>query len=107
MSSGHVPIRTCLGCRQRRSKQELLRVAAGPSGLEARAQGGRGWYVCRDASCLAKTLKRKDIGSLIGGPVTDEKLQAMVIGLLGENALDDTHPERGIGRRRSGGGVVG
>jgi hypothetical protein len=52
-------------------------------------------------------LKRKDIGSLIGGPVADEKLRAMVNGLLGENALDDTHPERGIGRRRSGGGVVG
>ena len=107
MSSGHIPIRTCLGCRQRRPKQELLRVDPGPEGLKARAQGGRGRYTCRDASCLAKTLKRKDIGSLIGGPITDEKLQAMVISLLGENALDDTHPEHGIGRRRSGGGVVG
>ncbi len=107
MSGGHIPIRTCLGCRQRKPKQELLRVAAGPAGLEARAQGGRGRYVCRDASCLMKILKRKDIGSLIGGPVTDEKLQVMVSGLLGENALDDTHPERGIRRGRSGGGVVG
>jgi len=107
MSGGHIPIRTCLGCRQRKPKQELLRVAAGPAGLETHPHGGRGRYVCRDASCLAKTLKRKDIGSLIGGPVTDEKLQVMVSGLLGENALDDTHPERGIRMRRSGGGVVG
>ena len=84
-----------------------MRVATGPAGLEACAQGGRGRYVCRDASCVMKTLKRKDIGSLIGGPVTDEKLQVVVSGLLGENALDDTHPERGIRSRRSGGGVVG
>jgi predicted RNA-binding protein YlxR (DUF448 family) len=107
MRGSHIPIRTCLGCRQRKPKQDLLRIAAGPAGLEACAQGGRGRYVCRDASCLARTLKRKDIGSLIGGPITDEKLQAMVSGLLGENSLDDTHPERGIGRKRSGGGVVG
>jgi predicted RNA-binding protein YlxR (DUF448 family) len=107
MSDGHVPIRTCLGCRQRKPKQELLRVAPGPAGLKARAEGGRGRYVCRDASCITRTLKRKDIGSLIGEPVTDEKLQAMVSSLLGENALDDTHPERGIRRGRSGGGVVG
>jgi hypothetical protein len=52
-------------------------------------------------------LKRKDIGSLIGGPLVEEKLQAMMSGLLGENDLDDTHPDRGIGSRRSGGGVVG
>jgi predicted RNA-binding protein YlxR (DUF448 family) len=107
MNRGHIPIRTCLGCRQRKPKQELLRIAAGPAGFKACAQGGRGLYVCRDASCLARTLKRKDIGSLTGGPVTKEKLQVMVESLLGENALDDTHPERGIGRRRSGGGVVG
>ena len=78
MNRGHVPIRTCLGCRQRKPKQELLRFAAGPSGLEARTLGGRGRYVCRDASCLTRTLKRKDIGSLIGGPLTNEKLQAIV-----------------------------
>ena len=107
MSGGHTPVRTCLACRQRKPKQEVLRVAPGPGGLKARDQGGRGRYVCRDASCLAKTLKRKDIGSLIGEPVKDEELQAMVSGLLGENALDDTHPERGIRRGCSGGGVVG
>jgi len=107
MSGLHTPIRTCLGCRQRKPKQELLRVAPGPGGLKARAQGGRGRYVCRDQSCLYKTLKRKDIVSLTGEPVTDEKLRAMVSSLLGENALDDTHPERGIRKRRSGGGVVG
>lgn len=64
-------------------------------------------YVCPEAGCIERTLKRKDVWNLIGGPVSDEASQAVVRSLLGENALDDTHPERGIGSRRSGGGVVG
>ncbi len=107
MSGKHVPIRTCLGCRRRRPKPELLRIAPGPGGLTECAGGGRGKYVCRDASCIMRTLKRKDIGGLIGAPIDDQATQAIVRSLLGENALDDTHPERGIRIRRSGGGVVG
>jgi uncharacterized protein len=49
------PIRTCVGCRARAPKADLLRVAAGREAVsvdpQARA-GGRGAYVHRDAACL-------------------------------------------------------
>ena len=56
----HVPLRTCVGCRERAAKAELLRlvVAAGgsvrtdPSG----SRQGRGAYVHRRRSCVEAAL---------------------------------------------------
>jgi uncharacterized protein len=56
---GAVPIRTCTGCRARRTQSDLIRVAVQTDGgIECRREGagrrlaGRGAYVCRDASCV-------------------------------------------------------
>jgi predicted RNA-binding protein YlxR (DUF448 family) len=53
------PTRTCLGCRRRRPKAELLRLVRRPDGrVESdRAAEGRGAYVCADAECLERALK--------------------------------------------------
>ncbi len=53
------PIRTCLGCRRRRPKGEMLRLVRGADGrVSADAQAsGRGAYVCRDPECLGRALK--------------------------------------------------
>ena len=53
------PTRTCLGCRRRRPKRELVRLVRGADGsVGADAVGpGRGAYVCRDAECLERALK--------------------------------------------------
>jgi len=53
------PIRTCLGCRRRRPKGEMLRLVRGADGhVSADAQAsGRGAYVCRDSECLERALK--------------------------------------------------
>jgi predicted RNA-binding protein YlxR (DUF448 family) len=53
------PVRTCLGCRRRRPKRELVRlVRAGDGRVSADARGaGRGAYVCRDTECLERALK--------------------------------------------------
>jgi predicted RNA-binding protein YlxR (DUF448 family) len=57
----HVAIRTCLGCRQRRPKHELVRLvrdADGAVGTDARGRRpGRGAYVCADPSCVERALK--------------------------------------------------
>jgi predicted RNA-binding protein YlxR (DUF448 family) len=51
-----VPERTCVGCRTRRPKAELVRVARRPDGVvtahPAGTAPGRGAYVCRDRGCL-------------------------------------------------------
>ena len=54
-------MRTCLGCRSRRPKRELVRLvrrADGTVAVDAAARGqGRGAYVCADAGCVERALK--------------------------------------------------
>lgn len=56
------PERTCVGCRVKRPKHALLRVARSPEG-EARVDpganaSGRGAYVCRDQACVALATEK-------------------------------------------------
>jgi len=50
-------VRTCLGCRSRKTKKEMLRIVGGPEGEACFDLGGRlpgrGAYVCPEQSCLA------------------------------------------------------
>ena len=53
------PIRTCLGCRRRRPKGEMLRLVRAANGsIRVDVTGpGRGAYVCRDPECRERALK--------------------------------------------------
>ncbi|PSO52046.1 MAG: DUF448 domain-containing protein [Actinobacteria bacterium QS_5_72_10] len=54
------PIRTCLGCRRRRSRAELTRLVArgGEVCVDAAAdQPGRGAWVCPDDGCAERALR--------------------------------------------------
>ena len=54
------PERSCVGCRRRAPKAELLRVACTPSGVRADPTAtapGRGAYVHRDPSCVDAALR--------------------------------------------------
>jgi len=57
----HVPTRTCLGCRQRRPKRDLVRLVRGNDGVVAVDVGGtgagRGAYVCAEPECAERALK--------------------------------------------------
>ena len=61
------PVRTCLGCRARKSQALLRRLALvrGPEGPrvvwdENRTRGGRGAWLCVDgADCLDQALRKK------------------------------------------------
>ncbi|MAM33224.1 MAG: nucleic acid-binding protein [Acidimicrobiaceae bacterium] len=56
-----MPIRTCVGCRERLEQAELVRIRATPDGF-ARGRGpGRGAYVCPDRACLDAAIARKAI----------------------------------------------
>mgnify|MGYP002395244211 CR=1 FL=1 len=62
----HVPERTCIACRQTRSKRELIRLVQSTGGQvridEAGRETGRGAYLCRNRNCWELALKkdRKD-----------------------------------------------
>lgn len=58
-----IPIRQCIGCREQKPKNELVRVVRSPEGevaLDLRGKmPGRGAYLCRSAACLKKALKSR------------------------------------------------
>ena len=83
----HVPLRTCIACRQKRPKRELIRVvrtsAGGPPSaraLEVDPKGkraGRGAYLCRDRQCWQVALDpappaRKQLERALRCRVSDE-----------------------------------
>ena len=51
-----IPQRQCVGCREKKSKPELIRVVRAPEGdisLDARGKAaGRGAYLCPNPECL-------------------------------------------------------
>jgi uncharacterized protein len=59
----HVPLRTCVACRDTKPKRELLRVVRTPDGhvvIDATGKkSGRGAYLCANFSCWEIALKKK------------------------------------------------
>jgi len=63
------PIRTCIGCRRKKKKEEFLRFTVNPEGVlvldEKKNVEGRGFYLCPDPVCIRMAdKKRRRIGSL-------------------------------------------
>jgi predicted RNA-binding protein YlxR (DUF448 family) len=58
----HVPLRTCISCRETKSKRELLRVVRTTDGhvvIDATGKkSGRGAYLCARLSCWENAIKK-------------------------------------------------
>ena len=58
-----IPMRQCVGCREMKTKRELIRIVKSPEGavsLDFKGKlPGRGAYVCPQATCLARVKKAK------------------------------------------------
>lgn len=77
------PERTCLGCGRRREQGELVRFSGSPAGLRTYLEKGegRGAYLCPDASCLERTVKRKALQRALGaelGPLSVQQLRESI-----------------------------
>ena len=72
----HVPIRTCIVCKQSKPKRELLRVVRTPDGhilMDATGKrSGRGAYLCARLSCWQDALKKKRLEQEFEQPLSDE-----------------------------------
>ncbi|WP_091249745.1 YlxR family protein [Arthrobacter sp. ok909] len=70
---GNQPQRTCIGCRQKGSRSELLRLVAGAGGSSAvvvderRRMAGRGAWLHPSEKCLALAVKRRAFGRALHG----------------------------------------
>ena len=82
MENKHVPQRTCIGCRETKAKQELIRIVRTPGGgVEIDLAGkkpGRGAYFCSKPECWEKTIKRNRIDYVLRTKLSSENRQLLV-----------------------------
>ena len=59
-----IPQRTCIGCKEKKEKRELIRIVKDKEGnitLDRTGRSnGRGAYICDNIQCLEKAIKTKD-----------------------------------------------
>jgi predicted RNA-binding protein YlxR (DUF448 family) len=78
-----VPMRLCLGCREMKPKQELIRVVRSPEGeisLDRRGKAsGRGAYVCASAACLKQAQKTRALERQLEQSISPEMFDALAL----------------------------
>ena len=77
------PVRTCIGCRERASKGELIRLVWRDGDVvdERQTAPGRGAYLHRSRACLELAIKRRALGRALrvqGQPGDPAALRAVV-----------------------------
>lgn len=72
----HVPQRSCVVCRQVRSKRELTRLVSLPEqGVQIDPSGkmaGRGAYLCGDPACWEKAARGEALGKALRVNLTEQ-----------------------------------
>ena len=66
MTDKRIPMRQCTGCREMKTKKEMIRVLKPAEGegviLDATGKAnGRGAYICKKAECLEKAIKNRGL----------------------------------------------
>ena len=76
-----IPMRQCTGCREMKSKKEMIRVIRTSEGeflLDATGRkNGRGAYLCQDSNCLAKAVKNKGLERSFKQAIPKEVYEAL------------------------------
>ena len=71
-----VPVRLCLGCREPKAKNDLLRIVRTSDGIiQVDLKGklsGRGAYICKNRSCFDRAFRSKALDRSLGVTVPEE-----------------------------------
>ncbi|MBZ0286328.1 MAG: YlxR family protein [Anaerolineae bacterium] len=76
----HVPVRTCVVCREKASKRTLIRVVRTENGIQVDASGklnGRGAYLCDRASCWERAVTTDILNKALRASLTAEDRQRL------------------------------
>ncbi len=77
----HVPLRSCIACRERYPKRELIRIVRSPEGtFEIDPKGklaGRGAYLCRRRQCWEEALQPGRLSQALKCRVSAEDVVAL------------------------------
>ncbi len=81
MKQRKIPLRRCMGCYESKPKKQLVRVVKNKEGevsLDLTGKkAGRGAYICKDATCLAKAQKARRIERALECTITPELYELM------------------------------
>lgn len=81
MKTKKIPFRKCVGCKEQKSKNELIRVVKTKEALveldTTGKKNGRGAYICCNESCLEKAFKTKALNRSLSTNVSEEVYKSM------------------------------
>lgn len=71
-----IPLRTCMGCNEKKPKKELIRIVKNKEGLifidKTGKAEGRGAYICDSINCLEKVVKSKRLEKALEKEISEE-----------------------------------
>ncbi len=75
------PQRTCMGCNEKKDKNQLIRIVKNSnSEIELDRNGkkeGRGAYICDDEKCLEKIIKSKRLERIFEMKISEEIYESL------------------------------
>ena len=71
-----IPLRTCMGCNEKKPKKELVRIVKNKDGeifIDRTGKAdGRGAYICDSMECLEKVIKSKRLERVLEIQIPEE-----------------------------------
>ena len=71
-----IPLRTCMGCNEKKPKKELVRIVKNKDGeifIDRTGKAdGRGAYICDSIECLEKVIKSKRLERVLETQIPEE-----------------------------------
>lgn len=82
-----IPQRTCIGCKEKKDKKDLIRIVRNKEGnikLDRTGRAnGRGAYICDNIECLEKAIKTKALARTFEMDI-DESVYNELRGVISE-----------------------
>ena len=76
-----IPVRTCIGCKCKKPKKEMIRIIRTPDGkIEIDKTGkksGRGAYLCGDVRCLEIAFRENSLNKSLKQDVPQQTLDEL------------------------------
>lgn len=78
----HIPLRTCIACREQKNKRQLIRlVRIANGGVQVDTSGkqpGRGAYLCRLPQCWQNGLAGSRLEHVLRTSITRQNMEQLV-----------------------------
>ena len=77
----HMPLRSCIACRDKKNHRELIRLTCSDSGIEigmGKRKEGRGAYLCPTYECWENGLKKNRLEHALRTKISLENLQKLI-----------------------------